>query len=63
MKNGKDIESIRIIMSELPLLVITPNGKTFELKLEVDIKDVNSEIFYVKYLHVTTKGEVIKERF
>ena len=63
MKNGNDIESIRKIMSELPLLVIAPNGKTFELKIEIDMKDVNSEIFYIKYLHVATKGELIKEKF
>lgn len=60
---GENIKIIRKIMEKLPLMVIAPNGKTFEMKIIMDVDDVTEQLFHVKYNHILTNETLIENKF
>ena len=63
MNNGTDLKVIREVMDSLPLIVISEDGKTFEMKIEMDIRDINSNTFNVSYRHTMSKEVLFEHPF
>lgn len=59
---GSNSKVIREVVSELPPMVVSEEGKLYQLNFEIDSRDSSGDTLYISYKHLINKNILVKEK-
>lgn len=63
MGGERDLSNLKTVLATLPKTIINGKGNVFKLNIEVNIKDVTANTFFVTYKSVVRDEEAVRDVF